>query len=410
MTNVQYALSKLKLTRAALDAVRRDDFPYEDSRTVLDAIDNVLISIEQRIQSLSVTSNRLLISSVCEEVTKKIAVNMDFLGFVRRSTNVRNAFEFYGPILLLSRKLLNKDIKLVITSEWKFSPFTYPRIYDHLRNFVFIGLPASESSNSLILPLCGHELGHHAWHDLLISDKLRDEVSRHSLQSIKAEWITFAKLFPGITQDNLQTDMFAMDLWSHVTETALRQCEEVYCDFIGLRIFGESYLYAFQYILAPSLGSPRHPYYPTNVDRAKYLEEAATYFKLAIPENFSDNFRNDPERGSIRDRFLLSLSDAVVAIMCSRLVEEVDELAKLRSIERTDPAKANRIYEDICKGVPPTMEVTVGDLLNGAWIAYHDSALWENRKSLRDRKFEVLNEITLKALEVVEAIERMGRP
>ena len=47
------------------------------------------------------------------------------LGLILRSTNTRNAFEAYAPLLRLARKILGKDTKLIISSEWDYSPYVY---------------------------------------------------------------------------------------------------------------------------------------------------------------------------------------------------------------------------------------------------------------------------------------------
>jgi hypothetical protein len=76
---------------------------------------------------------------------------------------VRNSFEAYDPLRELAHKLLDYKPAIILSSEWEFSPFTYPAISDDLPDFVFIGLPACEAGNALVLPLAGHELGHSIW-------------------------------------------------------------------------------------------------------------------------------------------------------------------------------------------------------------------------------------------------------
>ena len=83
-------------------------------------------------------------SAVAADITKQIAIHLPLLGFIRRSSNVRNAFEFYGPIVLLARQLLGRETRFIHSSEWDYSPFTYPKLYENLKDFVLIGLPTSE--------------------------------------------------------------------------------------------------------------------------------------------------------------------------------------------------------------------------------------------------------------------------
>ena len=116
------------------------------------------------------------------------------LGFILRSTNIRNAFEARGPLVRLAQKLLSKNTKLIVSSEWQYSPFVHPPIQD-LKNFVLIGLPAPESSNPLIIPLAGHELGHavlrtgtvNLHQSLKISDRIKKEIPNISAKIIAGD-------------------------------------------------------------------------------------------------------------------------------------------------------------------------------------------------------------------------------
>jgi hypothetical protein len=96
--------------------------------------------------------------TACQIANMTISRFHSLLRFVLRSTNVRNAFELFDPLLRMSQKLIGKDTKLILSSEWSFSPFTYVGVFPELPGFVFIGIPASESGNALIIPAAGHEL------------------------------------------------------------------------------------------------------------------------------------------------------------------------------------------------------------------------------------------------------------
>ena len=85
----------------------------------------------------------------------------------------------YAPVLRLARRLLGPDTKLLLSSEWDYSPFVYLPTRD-LPEFVLIGVPAYESSNPLLISLAGHELGHNVWNQQDLGKKydaaLRTEV------------------------------------------------------------------------------------------------------------------------------------------------------------------------------------------------------------------------------------------
>ena len=103
-----------------------------------------------------------LVNNVCSISLKKLQTYLPLLGFILRSTNVRNAFEAYPPLLRLARRLLGADTQLILSSEWDFIPVIYHSIRA-LPKYVLIGFPAPESSNPLLIPLAGHELGHSVW-------------------------------------------------------------------------------------------------------------------------------------------------------------------------------------------------------------------------------------------------------
>ena len=45
--------------------------------------------------------------------------------------------------------------------------------------------------------------------------------------------------------------MFCVQFWEQAVAWCLRQAEESFCDFIGVRLFHLSYLDAFAYLLSP---------------------------------------------------------------------------------------------------------------------------------------------------------------
>src|SRR3546814_3823673 len=76
------------------------------------------------------------------------------------------------PIKRLVETAVSPDARLIMSSEWKFVPFTYPMTLDWLPGFALVGGPAPESDNVLIVPLAGHERGHSAWRSTQLKDQL----------------------------------------------------------------------------------------------------------------------------------------------------------------------------------------------------------------------------------------------
>src|SRR3546814_8743121 len=91
------------------------------------------------------------------------------------------------PIKRLVETAVSPDARLIMSSEWKFVPFTYPMTLDWLPGFALVGGPAPESDNVLIVPLAGHEIGHSAWRSKQLKDQLmadRSEEHTSELQSL----------------------------------------------------------------------------------------------------------------------------------------------------------------------------------------------------------------------------------
>lgn len=193
---------------------------------------------------------------------------LNLLGFILRSTNIRNSFELSRPLHRLAEKLLagrahSDAVFLIISSEWSYSPFIFDSDYidEFLPGFVLIGFPAPESSNPLLFPLAGHELGHALWpeyepslHDKVTNtiDTLIDEKFRERVQ--RGFGLTMGKSREFTTQ--------RIRIVAEVEKWARKQSEELFCDFVALAIFGLPYLKAFTYLLAPQPSPLRDPGYP----------------------------------------------------------------------------------------------------------------------------------------------------
>ena len=63
--------------------------------------------------------------------------------------------------------------------------------------------------------------------------------------------------------------MLLISYWTPASNLALSQTEEVFCDFLGVRLFGECFLNSFEYLIAPNVGRARHPSYPEIAKRAQ---------------------------------------------------------------------------------------------------------------------------------------------
>ena len=89
---------------------------------------------------------------------------------------------------------LRRTTRLILSSEWTYQPQVYPE-KDFLPSYVLIGLPAPESSNPLLLPLAGHELGHSLWRANNVGDELNLSVVQHVINAIVLQKDLFIKTY-----------------------------------------------------------------------------------------------------------------------------------------------------------------------------------------------------------------------
>ena len=192
--------SKRRL-RAFLDEIQRlkgSEFPYPHSEHALQLIEASFSDYLAQLQKLGDGSNPATVRAACAAELTGLFEYLPFLGFILRSTNPRNAFEVYGPLLRLAREVVKPNIKLIISSEWDYSPLTYLGI-THLPDYVLIGLPAHESGNPLLLPLAGHELGHSIWATIDLSSKYAAQIDTKVVADIRKRWSEYNGLFPDVT-------------------------------------------------------------------------------------------------------------------------------------------------------------------------------------------------------------------
>ena len=184
MLMVNYARNRITAALEEIGRLMQSEFPAQHSR---DAMNILRDKFEEQHSALERINDKVpleIAKTQCNASLERLFVYVPILGFILRSTNVRNGFEAYGPLLYLAEGLIGDETKLIVSSEWNFSPFTYHSITD-LPGFVLIGLPATESSNPLIIPLAGHELGHSVWKSNRFTEKFTSSIRQGVLNEIK---------------------------------------------------------------------------------------------------------------------------------------------------------------------------------------------------------------------------------
>ncbi len=360
------------------------------------------------------------VKQVCQQQLTDLWDYLPFLGFILRSTNVRNAFEIYTPLARLAWRVLGPEAKLLLSSEWDYSTFVYTQV-PLLPGFVLIGIPAHESGNPLVAPLAGHEMGHALWAEVversLWHPAFLTRLKASVLAKIRASWADFHRLHPEIsTPDDLETELFATAAWAPAFAWAQRQSEEYFCDFVGLRLFGESFLYAFAHLLSPVVEGMRALHYPNMLRRVRFQMQAALRYGIQPPANYESWFkdRDEPSDEDRHEKFLVELADSAADELAPELISHADSLLRRpglpdRSTEELraeHAATVQRIYDDFCVVAPAEKTGHLVHILNAGWKAAMD-----NVPQVADHSpQEILRELVLKSLEVLEYETKNAAP
>jgi hypothetical protein len=328
--------AKLESLIAQVESLLLSDFPHRSSE---EALNLVLIHFKQnqeRLKKASLAKNPNLLANTCATINGRITQVLPLLGLLLRSTNVRNSFEAYFSLDALAKELVGTNAKIVLSSEWEFSPLTYPMNVAMLPGYVLLGMPASESSNSLLLPLAGHELGHSVWLKEELENKYFEHVQNISRQLLLSRWIDYQRIFPEqkslpATEDTLAT-MFVSDHLGTIQAYALSQIEEIFCDAVGVYTFGAAFACAFHYLLAPNLGGSRSALeYPTLKDRANYINHFGNLDLAPFGfRDFSQSFFEEDQILNQQYAFLISIADDTAKELAKGIYEEANRIVSLK--------------------------------------------------------------------------------
>jgi hypothetical protein len=409
---LEYSLNRVAAVLEEIGRLKESEFPYPHSRDALIRIEQLFLNHRSKLEALNTPGkNPAIVRSFCSTALTDLFKYLPLLGFILRSTNVRNAFEVYGPLLRLSKLVLGKDIKLILSSEWEeYSPFTFREISE-LPNFVLIGFPAPESANPLLLPLAGHELGHTIWRVQSLSGKHLQKVEEKIIAEIESRLKEYQDLYPNqnAQKGQLNSNIFVKQTIAVPTQWAIKQCEEHFCDFVGLYVFDQSYLHAFAYLLSPHTAGQRSVLYPNILTRVAKLVDAAAKFRgkvgsgYGVPTNYHTLFENmadvpDKER---HKKFLLSLADAASGGLAPDFVDEAQSILSAAKIPLVSSDERNGIREGFKFVVPAAHAQNLSNIVNAAWDVYHDKDFWIDKPQIEDPR-RVLREMVLKSIEVLE--------
>lgn len=439
---VLYTKRRLDAALRQVEEVCDSGFAYHDAEDALEKITAILSAHYDRLD-LALTQPRQFSARKCIQALKDIRLYLPFLGVVVRSAAIRNAFEIYGPLRQMARRLLHSNqnpkrrIRLILSSGWDFTPLTFRPVED-LKDFVIIVLPASESSNPLVIPLAGHELGHSVWED----EKLGKTFRTHAAYALTSYVLSHLAEFPDLkglaiekAQQRLKRD--PTRAYGDAVACLVRQVEEFFCDFVGLFLFGEAFVHAFTYFLAPNFPSRRSPKYPSVLTRFRQLWKTAKRFEL----EWNNEAYCPPAQ--LRRLFLdqdVTLSntkptetpsttgwntavDKVAIDLVPRLIKTILNLAARSNWQELrlelDRGKRQLIVDRYYRwAVPAKNSGGLANILNAAWDVERTPAIWESllaakgptppkplidgEREQRRRRQHILSELVLKNVEVLE--------
>ena len=408
---LHYARERINRILDEITKLKQSEFPYKHSYEALELLEDKFKKHQYVLSKplfIEITDS---VYAACSKSLYDLQIYVPIIGFISRSLDVRNAFEAYPPLLRLARKLIGNQTKLIISSEWELSPYVYHSITD-LSGFVFIGLPAQESSNPFLIPLAGHELGHSVWNSKDISSIYDSKIYEKVIQElIYLRWDDYNKLYPNNKKEDIEGfNMFVKSTWFPAYTMALLQIEEIFCDFLGLFLFAESYLHAFSYLLSPGISGQRSLVYPNIIKRVEFLKNAATEFNINIPSNFESAFKSENEPVDPATKLLVSIADTVSSSFVFDLIRYLKDFIDTNKISIRNVKKVAAIEIDFNNVVPITDDYNLTDILNAGWNYYFMEDLWTRFPQIGEQeKKNILKDLILKSLEVTEIYERVGK-
>lgn len=411
------AASQLRLSSAKrridtfieqIDVLAASSFPHDDGRAALGAIRQHCLDLRGHLD-LPAGIREDVVDQLCLDLLDKVNDYTALLGFILRSTNVRNPFELHYIVKKLIRSAIGEDVSLLISSEWSYVPFTYPMSIDQLPSFILIGTPAPESGNPLLIPLAGHEVGHSAWraygctpqYSALVSDGVRKEI-----ETTRAG----RKLLDAAPLGALDKDRVIDRCAGHV----IRQLEEIFCDLFGLFLFGNAFIASFDYLLGPG-GIRRDDLdYPSDEQRMRVLIEASRKDGLDIRYDDAMTSHWIPAAAIASERDAAAIIDTVTVSLVPQVRADLFERLRAQGLVPPREAKIDEILDSFQRGEPHPDHVELGEIVAAGWlrlreldISSFERVKAEKREHERIKSYKVLADLVLKTIEVAEYHDRI---
>ncbi len=359
------------------------DFPYKDSLDALGIVKSHLTDQRRSISESIFVGDKL--ASKCTVASNQLYVYHRFLGYIERSASSRSSFEIYFSFRRLAESILGSGTKLIISSEWEnYSPVNF-NIPDELVNFVFIGMPVSEAENPFLVPLAGHELGHSIWKSKDLRTSIQLEVQKRLTVALAGK----------------------MAIDSGITESTLRKCEEYFCDFIALGIFGESFFYASAYFLAPAISTVSTISHPNCSKRAEGLVRASNQFGFEVPEGYESLYSTRITTPGSQREVALDATESVAFGFVDDLIGIVKGILGKSDAMYAKGETYKLALDDMKSMVPSSESRELADITNAVWELQLDDDVWSECSFSKQDKSELLKSLAIKSFEILEIKQRL---
>jgi hypothetical protein len=254
----------------------------------------------------------------------------------------------------------------------------------------------------------GHELGHSLWRKDRCRVHFEPQINQAIVQAIKGGLQTeYDRVFRSYNVTAQQCDEYQyLWTWQDAADYCLRQVEEIFSDFVGLALFGTSYLDSFEYLLSPALSTERDPEYPADESRAQHLENNANRVGVTISGKYGASFsqQDSPFDSQSNAHFQMILADAASATLVTSIADHVARLCASRGVTPPEISETAQILDNFLLGVPAERTSGLGPILNAGWSAFKNQQFMA--KNSDAERLKTINELILKSVEVYE-IERM---
>jgi hypothetical protein len=239
----------------------------------------------------------------------------------------------------------------------------------------------------------------------LFSDILQEPDNYQQLLHLLPRDIKISKSDFGLETKKLES----VPLIGEAEKWAYRQAEETYCDFIGIYLFGVSYLHAFSYMSAPQIIKSRLCYYPIFNKRISNMITAANAYgyQEEIPKNYRPYYE-EPVLTPTKDlnQFLLSLVDTTLERVIDKLIDIVNDNLDSGDIPRPTKNETDRILNCFSQLIPAENVFSLADIINAAWKANNNNNLWKEMDINEEKRIEIISNLSLKTIEVLDIEQR----